>query len=301
MGLGLNEALMLIGAHRSGCSFRTTMTFGRVHLAVYYPKLAQILEENGISSEHLKAKDPVYADEFFKCLGAETLDAIDITRHEGAAVIQDMNYEAPLTLKGKYDFFYDGGSIEHVFNLPIAFKNCMEMVKVGGSIFISTAANNMFGHGFYQISADLFWTVFHPSNGFEVQNMLLYSVSPYSRWFAISNPEVIKSRVELIGHVPMLISVHAKRISDKIPFAEALPQQSDYSGAWISQGKYIKSKPGGVLLSIAHAMKHRMPKLARLFSALYYAILFYRTQSIVNRKYYTRIKKSPASLMKRNW
>jgi len=33
--------------------------------------------------------------------------------------------------KNKYDLVFDGGTLEHVFNFPVAIKNCMEMVKVG--------------------------------------------------------------------------------------------------------------------------------------------------------------------------
>jgi len=295
MGLGINEALMLIFAHRNGASFKRTLTFGRVHNAVFYHKLAKVLDENGISSKGLLDKNAVYADEFFKCLGAETLDSLDITPHEGATVVHDMNYPVPEELKGRYDFLYDGGSIEHVFNLPTALKNCMEVLRVGGSLVITTAANNLFGHGLFQISADLFWTVFHPSNGFEVQIMLLYSISPYGRWYAISNPEVIRSRVELISHVPMLIAVHATKTAEKHVFGEAFPQQSDYSGSWIKEGTYVKEKPSGLLLAAAGALKDRLPKLARLLSAINYAFLYYSTQSILNRKYFKPIKKTAAS------
>jgi hypothetical protein len=236
----------------------------------------------------------MYADEFFKCLGAETLDSLDITPHEGATVVHDMNYLVPEELKGRYDFLYDGGSIEHVFNLPTALKNCMEVLRVGGSLVITTAANNFFGHGLFQISADLFWTVFHPSNGFEVQSMLLYSISPYGRWYAISNPEKIRSRVELISHVPMLIAVHAKKTTEKQVFGDSFPQQSDYSGSWIKEGTYVKEKPSGFLLAAAGALKHRLPKFARLLSAINYAFLYYSTQSILNRKYFKPIKKTAA-------
>src|SRR5437879_10218891 len=92
MGLGINEALMLIFAHRNGASFKRTLTFGRVHNAVFYPKLAKVLEENGISSKALLDKDAVYADEFFKFLGAETLDSLDRTTHEGANGVRDVNW-----------------------------------------------------------------------------------------------------------------------------------------------------------------------------------------------------------------
>ena len=48
----------------------------------------------------------------------------------------------PDTLRRRYDLVYDGGSIEHVFNLPVALRNCMDMLAVGGHYICNTATNN---------------------------------------------------------------------------------------------------------------------------------------------------------------
>jgi len=39
----------------------------------------------------------------------------------------------------------DSGSLEHIYNFPVAIANCMKMVKVGGSFFIFNMANNHMG------------------------------------------------------------------------------------------------------------------------------------------------------------
>src|SRR5438477_418150 len=78
----------------------------------------------------------------------------------------DMNEPIPDKFKETYTAVLDGGSLEHVFNFPVAIKNCMEMVKVGGHYLAITPANNFFGHGFYQFSPELYFTVLSKENGF---------------------------------------------------------------------------------------------------------------------------------------
>jgi hypothetical protein len=40
------------------------------------------------------------------------------------------------------------GSLDHIFNFPVAISNLMQMTRVGGSVFLTTVANNLCGHGF---------------------------------------------------------------------------------------------------------------------------------------------------------
>ena len=77
-----------------------------------------------------------------------------------------MNLPIGDDLKRKFSVVIDGGTLEHVFNFPVAIKNCMQMLDVGGHFFVHTMANNFMGHGFYQFSPELFYRVFSPENGF---------------------------------------------------------------------------------------------------------------------------------------
>ena len=79
-----------------------------------------------------------------------------------------MNIPISDSSKDKYTVVIDGGSLEHVFNFPIAIKNCMEMLQVGGYFISLAPANNMLGHGFYQFSPELFYRIFSKENGFSV-------------------------------------------------------------------------------------------------------------------------------------
>lgn len=107
---------------------------------------------------------------------------MDASKYEGASVVQDLNQPVPDSLKERFDAIFDGGTLEHVFNIPAALKNCMEMTKVGGRFYMHTCANNLCGHGFYQFSPELFYRVFSEQNGFEVERMVIHPLGPYGQW-----------------------------------------------------------------------------------------------------------------------
>lgn len=70
-----------------------------------------------------------------------------------------MNREIPGDFIEKYSMVLDGGSLEHVFNFPVAVRNCMQMLQVGGHYLAITPANNFMGHGFYQFSPELYFSI----------------------------------------------------------------------------------------------------------------------------------------------
>lgn len=108
-----------------------------------------------------------FADEFFcDFLGTVNLTVIDASPYEGADVIHDMNWSVGGEMIERFDAVIDCGSLEHIFNVPVALKNLASMVRIGGAIFITTPANNMMGHGFYQFSPELMFRVFSEQNGF---------------------------------------------------------------------------------------------------------------------------------------
>jgi hypothetical protein len=64
-----------------------------------------------------------YAEEFFRLLGAQSVESIDASEYEGATHVHDMNLPVPRELLGRFSVVHDGGTLEHVFNVPQALKN----------------------------------------------------------------------------------------------------------------------------------------------------------------------------------
>jgi|ERR1043166_4035433 SAM-dependent methyltransferase len=294
MALDIHDVRFLLAARKKGLNCDRVVTFGRLHLNVYPHKVAEILKAEGLpfDPDAVPLIDgQAVAEPFFRAIGAREVVSLDISDYQGATLLHDMNLPIPDTMRNQFDLLFDGGSLEHIFNFPTAIKNCMEMVRPGGSIIIHTVANNSFGHGFYQFSAELFYRIFSEENGYTVDNLIVHMVGPYGRWYQVADPEKIKERVQLITWFPVLLLVQARKLRD-VPVFTTPPQQSDFAAWWkeVDQAKaqgaisQPRVRPPGFL-------EKRLPGLARLVNVIRMGWLFYSTQRLGNRKFYTPVAK----------
>lgn len=281
MGLDINSVQFLIAAHEKGVRFDKVVMLGRQSLNIFPRTMAAALERHKLPAEKFKTAgtECAYAEPFFAALGASEVDSIDNSDFEGARLIHDLNQPIPPDWKQRFDVVFDGGTLEHVFNFPVALRNSMELLKTGGRLFIHTCANNLCGHGFYQFSPELFYRALSPENGFEVERMIIHRVGPYGKWREVADPNAIRSRVELITFTPMNLLVQAKRTAIKEIFSQ-LPQQSDYTALWQETHS-----------NTAAVRKPRFAKAARLFNALKTGLEFYRRQSLGNRRFFKVTKR----------
>ena len=142
-----------------------------------------------------------------------------------------MNLPVPDALKMRFSLVIDGGTLEHVFNFPVAIQNCMDMTALGGCCMVIAPANNFMGHGFYQFSPELYFRVFCARNGFEVRDAIVYGAGVAEPWYQVTDPNQARARVLLANTKPTYIAVLAKRTALMPLFAEP-PQQSDYVERW---------------------------------------------------------------------
>jgi hypothetical protein len=199
-----------------------------------------------------------FADDLLRSLGATEIDVVDASAYEGANIIHDLNGPLGEEFRNRYDSVLDGGALEHIFNFPIALKNCMEVVRVGGSLLALVPANNWCGHGFYQFSPELFHSVLTPSNGFVLERLLFVD---RGRWYSVRYPAEVGTLVELRSNYHTLLFLSARKIEDK-PIFQTWPQQSDYHASW------EKPKADEPAAKAAHPFKNilieRSPFLQRL-------------------------------------
>ena len=144
--------------------------------------------------------------------------------------MHDLNRPLPLALHAQFDLVFDGGTLEHVFDVATALKSCMELVKPHGRFVTVTVPNNWCGHGFYQFSPELFYRALGPENGFSIVEMYIADVHG-RRWYSVRDPAAVGARVELCTGEPIYLLVHARRDAARRIFA-AMPQQSDYVRDW---------------------------------------------------------------------
>jgi len=220
VGLDIRTAEFLLHCHRRlSVDYSEVATLGHQRVMLSQSERHRVSNWLGVN-----AYDETYADFFLKALGAANPRAIDASRYEGAQIQHNLNAELAPELHGRFSCLIDGGTLEHVFDIRQSLKSCMQMVRIGGHFIICQMANNCMGHGFYQFSPELFYSVLVPTNGYEVRRMYL---NESGVWYQPLSPEEVGDRIQARTRNETFIFVAAQRISDVTPFLTP-PHQSDY-------------------------------------------------------------------------
>src|SRR5690606_17887488 len=105
---------------------------------------------------------------FFERLGFDLVDSLDVSDFEGCTHLLDLNEPGvPQRLRGRYDALYNGGTLEHVFDVRNALRNIHDLLRPGGMVIHIVPACGWVDHGFYQISPTLL-TDYYAANRFEL-------------------------------------------------------------------------------------------------------------------------------------
>jgi hypothetical protein len=176
--------------------------------------------------------DEKYSESFFKWLGAQSVESMDFSDYENATLIHDLNTPLPDVFKNRFTTLFDGGTLEHVFNFPTAIRSCIDMLRVGGYFLSITPANNQMGHGFYQFSPELYYSLFTGNSGFEIKAVWLGVERGAGDWivYDVTNPSTIGERVIFTNANPTHLMVIAKKIA--VVGSLITVHQSDYKSVW---------------------------------------------------------------------
>jgi hypothetical protein len=282
MGIPTLHAKILFYSTTLGVSFDRTLTLGRQNL--YASKndirhyLSRFMNDDLVAGDEFK--DNEYSEPLFKNLGANLIDSMDNSTYEGATVLHDLNEPIAEDMKNKYSAIVDGGTLEHVFNFPVAVKNCMQMLRVGGHFVGFTPANSQCGHGFYQFSPELFFRIFSPKNGFEVKLMAMHAgdgIKDSTDVYLVKDPDYVKTRIEFQGKKPLCLIVVAEKIKDTDLFSE-LPQQSDYDSIWSAKDSESRTSSTDNVSTLRTLYREKIPLNVRnTVYQIYYKIRYRRT------------------------
>jgi len=248
MGIDANGTrILLYAAKKLDVSFSSTAVIGRQALQLSSRSLSKRLREFGhdVNVDQARAlieKRDGFAEPLFELLGAREVKTFDANDYEGASDIHDFNYPIPDRYEQKFSAVVDAGSLEHVFNFPIAITNCMNMVKVDGHFISITPANNFFGHGFYQFSPEIYCRLFEPQNGFRLEKLIFFEHVAGAPWFEVSDPKRIGRRIQLVTRRSAYLVSIGKRTAN-VKCLRAYPQQSDFVASWINTESQSKIQP----------------------------------------------------------
>jgi hypothetical protein len=160
-----HHGLQLLRFAAKHAQFGRVATIGRQELGLDKKEVCNL---TGVGAEY---KHERYCDSLLlQHFGAICVDSWDYSDYEGASHIADM--KKPLNERlSAYDTIIDGGSLEHVYNAPQALLNVSELCCDGGQILHVLPGNNFCGHGCWQFSPELFFSLYCESNGYSDESL----------------------------------------------------------------------------------------------------------------------------------
>ena len=179
MGISKGGASLIFELKTSESLAGKICTLGRQSCHVTPHQLCSISEKFGfgLAPSVDILGNTVDDDYLFRSLGFDSVESIDVNDYENATHIIDFNNELPNELAGLYDAVYDGGTLEHIFNLPQCLKNIHKLLKPGGIIMHALPSSNHVDHGFYMFSPTLFYD-YYTTNRW---NVLRSNIFEYTR------------------------------------------------------------------------------------------------------------------------
>jgi hypothetical protein len=237
-------------------------TIGRQLLMIAPTRLAEIMGLPMVTDFGMYSEDLLKQH-----FGAKLVDSYDYSDYEGATFTADMN--KPLVPTREYDTVIDCGSLEHIYNVPQAIANISSLCSRGGRIVHISPGNNFCGHGFWQFSPELFFSLYSESNGYDETQVFLADLTSPRHWFEVEQPTNGR-RAEVVSKTPLHVMCKARRISD---FCHDKVQQSDYVHLWRRQEskkrsqnemmkrvkQFIKKRPG--MFRITWYVRHNLRRM----------------------------------------
>ncbi len=269
--MGVNAAglgLMAL-ARASGADFSRVVTIGRQRLNVSPDDLERFFTQRGrpeLAAALNANPGDGYCEQVLKvAFGASDVQSIDASDYEQAAIVHDMN--TPIATNERFSVVLDFGTLEHVFNVPVAFDNVATLAALGGHIMHVLPGNNLAGHGFYQFSPELFFQIYAPERGYEGTRVFAAPASAPDTWYEVKAPRELKRRVDITSRDQLYLLVLTRKVGEPTPLAQRPVQQSDYMALWADEPRKVSKtkRRDGVSRAVRAAfagMRHRM-KVAR--------------------------------------
>ncbi|MFN4158533.1 MAG: hypothetical protein ACK4GO_09045 [Gemmobacter sp.] len=218
-----------------------TLMLGR-HGFALQPQFAKryevALKANGLEGRRFDyLQDDGYCETLMRRLGFGEMEAMDFSDYEGAAILQDLNRPVPASLEGQFGFIFDGGTLEHVFNVPQALENVFRMLAPGGRFVSANGMNGWVGHGIYQFNPELVWTFWGRTAGCHVHDCRAIKKSPgeADEHVPFPDPALTGKRLRLKGKLPtgrLYLYYEVERLPTSS--LRDIMLQSDYETKWSS-------------------------------------------------------------------
>lgn len=169
MGLALPIVRWLIERQRARAPGRSVLTLGVQDIGATESEVRDLLDGRPVAApiQALAPGTGIAADRFFSLLGFREYHALDLFGGEGASILHDLSQPPPQPWRGRFDLIIDGGTLEHIFDIPAALRGIVAMLRTGGTVLHVSPVAGWENHGFYSLQPRVL-DQFYRANGFEI-------------------------------------------------------------------------------------------------------------------------------------
>jgi hypothetical protein len=263
MGIGITE-LQFLKFAKKNYFLGDVLTLGRQQIGINSFQIENELKKSlGGKYNIMDYCEDLLKNEF----GANSVTSLDYSDYEGCTITGDIG-DLNLNIKKKFNTIIDFGTIEHIFDIGNAFRNINKLLVTGGIVLHSNPANSFCGHGFWQLSHELFFSIYNKENGYSDTRVFIKDfTNKYNEWFEFKKSEPGKRLVycskECVGNLV---------ISKKIINIEKLKvYQTLYDIDWSSsQNKNLTiknniKKNNNITIKILLYLRSKIKKLPLFF------------------------------------
>jgi len=190
------------------------LTLGRQQIHISPNEINNSLNKYNFNELINKFNYYEYSENFFRqLLNGNCVDSIDNSNYENANIIHNMNL--PYISSKKYQYIYDGGTIEHIFNIPQVIENVINMLDIDGLFVSVTCNNNLSGHGMYQFSPEFFLSSLNKKYGMKIEAIYIGKVhTGFEEWIDVNDYKSGRNCSKFDSNDPVYILTIARKISD---------------------------------------------------------------------------------------
>lgn len=205
-------------AYKDEIKDKSFLMLGKQEMHLHEAMLA-VLEESGLIDDKSRFGEEELEDSvlFFKAFGFKEVHALDVSDYEHADIVFNLNDNLPLDLEEKFDIVFDGGVIEHVFNVANALLNICRLVKVDGFIININPVSNYIHNTFWNISPEMFLD-FYSANDYKILDCSMFTFLSEDRedraWF--DRPVIWSPDVRLMNFIDVLYAGQHLRMMNRL-------------------------------------------------------------------------------------
>lgn len=164
-----NKLILTLGVQDCYFSFSDIISFFKKH-NINYEKISHMDIQLTDGFKWVNKNEKKFYEKFihqktlFQLLGfkKENIFSLDVSDYENPNFNHDMNLLVPEKLCNKFDFIFDGGTMEHVFDIKQFMENIHLMLKANGIIYHDNPCH-ILNHGFYNFNFE-FYSDFYLTN-----------------------------------------------------------------------------------------------------------------------------------------